>query len=163
MKRSGRRRGGSPWRAECPGLGLEPPRVTSSLWSPWRASALEHRLFEAVRNAVRAEPESAPDEMRLHVGEPKAWRTALQAVVRVLKGWQEEADAGSERRSWRWLMEGDSDPGGYDHYGERVSLWLFLRVGLERGGLGEPEKGEDIDLEGFGLRVWGADTATRAR
>jgi hypothetical protein len=26
---------------------------------------------------------------------------------------------------------------------------------LDRGGVGEPEKGEDIDLEGFGLRIWG--------
>jgi len=32
---------------------------------------------------------------------------------------------------------------------------LFLRVGLDRGGLGEPEKAEDIDLEGFGIRIWG--------
>lgn len=136
------------------GLVFETPRVTFYLWSPWRATALEHRLFDAVKNVVRTEPELAADEMRLHVGDPKTWRGAVQAVVRVLKGWQEEADAGGERRSWRWLLEGDSDAGGYDHAGERASLWGFLRVGLDRGGPGEPEKGEDIDLEGFGLRIW---------
>ena len=82
-------------------------------------------------------------------------RAALQAVARVLKGWQEEADPGSERRSWRWLLEGDTDADGYDHTSEPVSLWGFLRVSLERGGPGEPNKGEDVDLEGFGLQVWG--------
>jgi hypothetical protein len=30
-----------------------------------------------------------------------------------------------------------------------------LRVSLDRGGPGEPDKGEDIDLQGFGVRVWG--------
>ena len=141
-------------RIEFYGLVFETPRVSFYLWSPWRASALEHRLFDAVKNVVHAEPEAAADELRLDVNDAKTWRGALQAVVRVLKGWQEEADAGAERRSWRWLLEGDSDAGGYDHYGERVSLWGFLRVGLDRGGPGEPEKGEDIDMEGFGLRVW---------
>lgn len=143
-------------RIDFNGLVFETPRSTFYLWSPWRASALEHRLFDAVKNVVRTEPESAPDELRLHVSDPKTWRTAVQAVVRVLKGWQEEADAGGEHRSWRWLLEGDSDAHGYDHYGERASLWIFLRVSLDRGGPGEPEKGEDIDLEGFGLRIWGA-------
>ena len=135
------------------GLVFDTPRVSFYLWSPWRATALEHRLFDAVKNVVRAEPESAADEVRLHVGDPKTWRNAVQAVVRVLKGWQEEADAGAERRSWRWLVEGDSDAGGYDHSGERFSLWGFLRVGLDRGGPGEPEKGEDVDLEGFGMQI----------
>lgn len=141
-------------RIEFYGLVFETPRVTFYLWSPWRATALEHRLFDAVKNVARAEPEQSADEIHLHVGDPKTWRSAVQAVVRVLKGWQEEADAGGERRSWRWLLEGDSDAGGYDHAGERASLWGFLRVGLDRGGPGEPEKGEDIDLEGFGLRIW---------
>ena len=36
-----------------------------------------------------------------------------------------------------------------------MSLWGLLRVSLDRGGPGEGEKGEDIDLEGFSLRVWG--------
>jgi hypothetical protein len=77
----------------------------------------------------------------------------LQAVARVLKGWQEEAEPGSERRTWRWLMEGDTDEAGYDHNGEPTSLWCFLRVGLERGGPGDMEKAEDVDLDGFGLEV----------
>ena len=141
------------------GLSFEAPRVTFYLWSPWRASALEHRLFDALRNLPRVEAEAVPDELRLHVGDPKTWRSALTAVARVLKGWQEEADPASERRHWRWLLEGDSDADGYDHAGEPVTLWGFLRVSLDRGGPGEPDKGEDIDLDGFGLRVWGEGEA----
>ena len=142
-------------RVEFYGLIFETPRVTFYLWSPWRAAALEHRLFEAIRALPRLQREEAADEERLHLDDAKTFRAALQAVARVLKGWQEEADPGSERRSWRWLVEGDTDADGYDHTGEPVSLWGFLRVALERGGPGEPDKGEDIDLEGFGLQVMG--------
>jgi hypothetical protein len=142
-------------RVDFYGLAFEAPRVTFFLWSPWRATALEHRLFEAVRHLPRAQVEELTDEMRAHFTDPKSWRAALQAVSRVLKGWQEEADPGSERRSWRWLLEADTDDAGYDHAGEPTSLWGFLRVGLERGGPGEPDKGEDVDLEGFGLQVPG--------
>jgi hypothetical protein len=136
------------------GLTFDTPAVTFYLWSPWRAAALEHRLFEVVQGLPRVEAENAPDERRLHVTDPKTWRVALQGVARVLKGWQEEADPGAERRTWRWLLEGDCDADGYDTYGETVSLWGFLRIGLERGGPGEPDKGEDVDLQGFGFRVW---------
>jgi hypothetical protein len=137
------------------GLAFETPRVVFHLWSPWRATALEHRLFEALRLLPRAEPEEGSDELRLGVTDPKTCRAALQAISRVLKGWQEEADAGSERRTWRWLLEGDTDDAGYDHNGEAASVWCFLRLGLERGGVGEPEKGEDVDLDGFGMEVTG--------
>ena len=34
-------------------------------------------------------------------------------------------------------------------------MWGYLRLSLDRGSLGEGEKGEDIDLDGFGMRVWG--------
>ncbi len=135
------------------GLAFETPRVTFYLWSPWRASTLEHRLFDVVRALPRVEFEQNGDEMRVHLSDPKTSRAALQAVARVLKGWQEEAETGSERRTWRWLVEGDTDADGYDHAGEPVSLWGFVRLGLERGGLGEQEKGEDIDLDWFGLQV----------
>jgi hypothetical protein len=141
------------------GLAFEAPRVTFYLWSPWRATALEHRLFDAIKSLPRVSPEEAPDELRLHVTDPKAWRSALQAVARVLKGWQEEAETGSEKRTWRWLLEGDTDADGYDHTGAPASVWGFIRVALDRGGVGEPEKGEDIDLDGFGLQIYGERTA----
>jgi hypothetical protein len=144
-------------RVEFYGLIFETPRVTFYLWSPWRAAALEHRLFEAVRTLPRTAVEEGLDELRLHVNDPKTVRTAVQALARTLKGWQEEADPGSERRAWRWLIETDTDPDGYDHNGEPVSLWGFLRVSLERGGPGEPEKAEDIDLEGFGMQIHGGN------
>ena len=136
------------------GLVFETPRVTYYLWSPWRAAALEHRLLEAVQALPRTEVEEAPDEVRLHLSDPKTCKNSLQAVARVLKGWQEEADPGTERRGWRWLLESDTDADGYDHAGEPASLWGFLRLSLERGGPGEGDKGEDIDLQGFGLRIW---------
>jgi hypothetical protein len=100
------------------------------------------------------EAEVGSDEWILRLTDSKTWRAALQAVSRVLKGWQEEADPGSERRIWRWLLEGDSDADGYDHNGEPISLWSFLRISLERGGPGDGEKGEDIDLHGFSMRIW---------
>lgn len=142
-------------RFEFYGLVFETPRITFYLWSPWRSTAIEHRLFEALRELPRVTFEEAPDEWRLHIADAKVARSALQAVERVLKGWQEEADPGSERRAWRWLLEGDTDTHGYDHTGAPASLWGFLRVALERGGLGEPDKGEDFDLEGFGVEVPG--------
>jgi hypothetical protein len=99
--------------------------------------------------------EQEADELRAHITDAKQWKQALTALVRVLKGWQEEAtDAGRERRAWRWLLEGDTDDHGYDHAGEPACLWAFLRVGLDRGGLDEGDKGEDVDLNGFGLRIW---------
>ncbi|HZT82543.1 MAG TPA: hypothetical protein VFA26_20105, partial [Gemmataceae bacterium] len=73
-------------RVEFYGLAFETPRVTFYLWSPWRASALEHRLFDALQSVPRAEPEEAPDELRLHFRDPRAVRAALTAVERVLKG-----------------------------------------------------------------------------
>jgi hypothetical protein len=137
------------------GMAFETPRVVFHLWSPWRAIQLEHKLFDALRTLPRVEVEETAEERRLSVTDPKTCRAALQAVARVLKGWQEEAEAGSERRVWRWLIEGDVDDAGYDHNGEQASLWAFVRVGVERGGFGEPEKGEDVDLDGFGLEIPG--------
>jgi hypothetical protein len=137
------------------GLGFHAPRVSFYLWSPWRAAALEHKLFEAVRTLPRVEVEESFDEWRVHITDPKTWRTALQTLARILKGWQEDADPASERRRWCWLLEGDTDTDGYDHTGEAASIWGILRVSLERGGPGEADKGEDVDLEGFSLRVWG--------
>jgi hypothetical protein len=142
-------------RIDFHGLAFETPFVTFHLWSPWRAAELEHRLFEAVQAAARTEPESLPDEQRLQIRDARTFRTALQAVSRVLKGWQEEADAANERRTWRWLLEGDTDADGYDHTGEPLSLWCFLRLVLERGGLAEAEKDEEIDLQGFSMRILG--------
>jgi hypothetical protein len=77
-------------RVDFYGLAFETPRVTFFLRSPWRSSHLEHRLFDAVRGLPRVEPEEAPDELRLHLTDPKTWRMALQATTRVLKGWKKK-------------------------------------------------------------------------
>lgn len=142
-------------RIEFYGFTFETPCVTIYLWSPWRAAALEHRLWEVVCDLPNCHVAEVPDERRVTIRDAKSWKAAVQAMSRVLKGWQEDADPGSERRTWRWLVEGDVDSYGYDHTSEPFSLWAFLRVGVDRGSAGEPEKGEDIDLEGFGLRFWG--------
>ena len=141
-------------RVDFYGLAFETPYVTMHLWSPWRAAELEHRLFQAVRAVARSEPGAGPDEWRIQIRDSKTWRAALQAIARVLKGWQEEAEPGGERRTWRWLLEADTDADGYDHAGEPVSIWGLVRVSLEQGGPSEAEKGEDIELQGFGLRIW---------
>ena len=144
-------------RVELFGLAMETPAVTVYLWSPWRCSFLEHKLFESLKALPNVTLEPGPDELRLNIADPKAWRTAVQGLSRVLKGWQEEAsDAGKdERRSWRWLLEADVDASGYDMQGEKSAFWAYLRLSLDRGGPGEAEKGEDIDLNGFGVQVWG--------
>jgi hypothetical protein len=142
-------------RIDFHGLTFESPTVTFYLWSPWRASALEHRLFNAIAALDGMRLEKLPDESCLYLRDAKGWRATLLAMARVLKGWQEEAsDAGAERRSWRWLLETDIDADGYDLAGEPASMWGFLRVSVDRSSASDPEKSEDIDLHGFGLRIW---------
>jgi hypothetical protein len=141
-------------RIELYGLHFETPAVTFYLWSDWRASFLEHRLFDAIRALPLVETEKKADEFRVTITDVKTWRAALQAVSRILKGWQEEAESGAERRIWRWLLEADTDCNGYDHAGDRASLWGFLRLSMDRGTQGMDEKGEDVDLNDFGLQIW---------
>jgi hypothetical protein len=137
------------------GLTFQAPRVTCYLWSPWRASALEHRIFSEVRQLAGVQFEQDHDELRAHISDAKVWKQSLNVIARVLKGWQEEAsDAGREKRGWRWVFEGDTDDHGYEYTGEPASLWAFLRLGLDRGNVEEGEKGEDVDLNGFGVRIW---------
>jgi hypothetical protein len=137
------------------GLKMEAAGVTFHLWSPWRCAALEHRLFEAVKGIPGAEFDPQPDELQVHVTDAKGWKAANQHMQRVLKGWQEEsAESGGERRSWRWLIETDVDANGYDLHGEKACFWAYVRLALDRGGPGDPEKGEDVDLNGFGVSVW---------
>lgn len=144
-------------RVDLFGLTMEAPGVTFYLWSPWRCAALEHKLFDAIRNVPNASVEEVADEVRVHVTDQKGWKAATQNLSRVLKGWQEEAsDVGKdERRGWRWLLEADVDASGYDMQGEKASFWWYVRLSLDRGGPGDGEKGEDIDLNGFGVQVWG--------
>lgn len=144
-------------RVDLYGLYMETTGVTFYLWSPWRCSQLEHKLFDALKSLPNATIETAADEHRIHIAEQKSWKTASQNLARVLKGWQEEAsDAGKdERRAWRWLLEADVDASGYDMQGERSSFWAYLRLSIDRGGPGEFDKGEDLDLNGFGIQVWG--------
>ena len=144
-------------RVELFGLGMEAPSVTFYLWSPWRCSFLEHKLFDALKVVPGATAEAGPDELKLHVLDAKAWKIAVQNISRVMKGWQEEAtDAGrEERRAWRWLLEADVDAAGFDMQGEKASFWAYLRLSIDRGGPNDAEKGEDVDLNGFGVQVWG--------
>ncbi|MFL5329796.1 MAG: hypothetical protein ACJ8C4_12865 [Gemmataceae bacterium] len=142
-------------RIEFYGMIFETPRVSFYLWAPWRASHLEHKLFEAVHALPGAQSDQNNDEVGVHYDDPKSVRSAFHAVARVLKGWQEEAEMGTDKRSWRWLLDGDTNADGYDHNGEPFGLWGVIRVSVDRGGLGESEKGEDIDLEGFGVRFSG--------
>jgi hypothetical protein len=145
-------------RIDLYGMSFDGPGVTYYLWSPWRCSALEHRLFDVVKSLPNAELEQLPDELRVHLTDAKVYKASVQATERVLKGWQEEAsDAGGDRRAWRWMVEADADAHGYDHAGEKASIWAFLRLTLERGSPADGERGEDIDLNGFGFRVWRAD------
>jgi hypothetical protein len=137
------------------GLRFEADRVTCYLWSPWRATALEHRLFNEVKQLKGVHLEQQPDELRVQIADAATLAQALQKMSRLLKGWQEEvAGAGQERRVYRWLIEGDTDEDGFDHAGEVSSIWIYLRAGLDRGDLDDSEPSEWIDLIGFGFRLW---------
>jgi hypothetical protein len=137
------------------GFKFDAARVTCYLWSPWRATALEHRLFNEAKQVQGVHLEQQVDEIRVQITDVKALNQALTNMSRLLKGWQEEAtDTGRERRQYRWLFEGDTDEHGYDHNNETASLWIYLRVGLERDDLEEGEPGEWVDLNCFGLRLW---------
>jgi len=142
-------------RIEFYGMVFETPRVTFYLWSPWRASVLEHKLFNEVHSFPGVKQEQVNDELVAHYDDQKSVRGAFNAVARVMKGWQEEAEMGTDKRSWRWLVDGDTNADGYDHNGEPFSMWGILRVSIDRGGPVEGEKAEDLDLEGFGVRFWG--------
>lgn len=143
-------------RVDFYGLAFESPSVVFHLWSPWRCSALEHRLFDAIKTVPGTQFETHADELKVLLNTPSGWKQALQNLARVLKGWQEEAtEAGTERRSWRWLLESDVDASGYDMHGEKASFWAYIRLSLERGGPGEGEKAEDIDMNGFGICILG--------
>ena len=149
-------------RIDLYGLVFEGPGITFYLWSPWRAAALEHKMFDGIKAFPGAKVEKAPDELLINLQDPKAFKQAVQLVERVLKGWQEEgSDAGNERRTWRWMLEADADAHGYDHAGERASMWGFLRLTVERDGVAgaaEPApRGEEIDMNGFGFRIWRQD------
>ena len=83
-------------RVELFGLGMDAPGVTFSLWSPWRCTAIEHKLFDALKGIADSEIEIEPDEVRIHLTTEKQWKAATDRLTRVLKGWQEEAaEAGS--------------------------------------------------------------------
>jgi hypothetical protein len=134
---------------------FEASRITCYLYSPWRASALEHRLFNEVKQLAGVHFESAPDEMRVQIADVKTWKQALVNMSRLLKGWQEEATgAGKERRAYRWLFEADTDEHGYDHANEVACLWVYLRAGIDHGDVEADEPSEWVDLTGFGLRFW---------
>jgi hypothetical protein len=141
-------------RIELYGIAFDTPGVVFYLWSPWRCTAIEHRLFEAVKALDPEQLETTPEEVRWSMNDVRHWPKILQHCERILKGWQEEgSDAGTERRIWRWLLESDTDSDGYDHTGEKAGMWAFIRLTLDRAHMGEAEKSEDIDLNGFGLRI----------
>ena len=136
------------------GLHFEASRITCYLWSPWRASALEHRLFNEVKQLPGVHLESQPEEMKVQVADVKTWNLAMTNMSRLLKGWQEESAGGKERRVYRWLFEGDTDEHGYDHSNEVACLWIYLRVGLDRGDLDAEDPSEWLDMNGIGFRLW---------
>ena len=137
------------------GLRIEAAKVIVYLWSPWRATALEHRLFNEVKQLPGLHLEQQHDELRIQIDDTETLNKALLSMSRLLKGWQEEAtSAGKERRQYRWLIEGDTDEHGYDHTGDVACIWIFVRIGLDRGDFDEGEPSEFVDLHGFGLRLW---------
>ena len=73
-------------RIDLYGMSFDGPGVTYYLWSPWRCSALEHRLFDVVKNIPNAEFEQLPDELRIHLTDGKVYKASVQATERVRVG-----------------------------------------------------------------------------
>ncbi len=145
-------------RVDFYGLILESPGVTVYLRSPWRCTLLEHKLFEVVCTIPGVTVERQANEWRAYLSEPRLWQHALSHIARVLKGWQEEAadSTREERRRWRWMLEADVDASGYDLQGLRACFWAYLRLSIDYGGPADYDKeGEDIDLHGFEVCIWG--------
>src|SRR5262245_17927978 len=61
-------------RVDLFGLAMDAPGVTAYLWSPWRCSALEHKMFDSLTPIPGVEVEKEADELRLHITDPKAWK-----------------------------------------------------------------------------------------
>src|SRR3954471_8762622 len=55
---------GGRMRVDFYGLQFETPSVTFYLWSPWRAAALEHRLFDSLTGLSGVQVEKDADEIR---------------------------------------------------------------------------------------------------
>ena len=64
-------------RVDLFGLTMETPGTTFYLWSPWRCSALEHKLFESLRTIPNASLEAAADEIRIHITDANGWFTIV--------------------------------------------------------------------------------------
>ncbi len=135
------------------GLKLEVAKISCFLKPPWRASILETRLFDAVSQLPNIINECEEERLLIHFQDEACWGKANEAMVRVLKGWQEDADTAYERRRWRWVINGDTDLYGYDITGDRMTLWAYLEVTIDRADMEQDEK-EEYDLETFGLRFW---------
>lgn len=136
------------------GICLETPKVIVFLKSPWRANALEHKLFESVSTLKGLKAEEVQDELRITLKDEEKFQTVLENWTRILKGWQEDAVLGMEHRAWCWLFEGDTDADGYDHHGTPASLWMLVRVIIEHAEMNpDVPKLEHIDLESFGIEI----------
>lgn len=138
------------------GLIFETPCVIIHLYSPWRATALENKLFESIRQIPGLQTEETQDDLLIQIRDLKIWKNVLENCVRILKGWQEDADLASERRFWCWLLEADVDADGYDHSAEPASIWVLIRAILERAEISpDVSKVEPVDLESFCIQIQG--------
>ncbi|MGF1578218.1 MAG: hypothetical protein ACFCD0_02520 [Gemmataceae bacterium] len=141
-------------RVELLGLAIETPKVSVSLWSSWKASQLETKVFNSIGQVPDLEKLERDDEMRLSFRTEQQWQAVMDRVVRVMKGWQEEAAGRNEKRLWGWMIDGDRDAYGYDPMGEAACLWGWFRLFLERGDPGEFDKSEQVELQSLSFRFW---------
>ena len=95
------------------------------------------------------------DGQHVIVDDVKNWKPALQAVIRTLKAWQEEASpVNGEERLWCFVVEGNVTSNGYDIHGQPATIQVFVRLGLVRGGGPvDIDKGDEIDLDGFSIQI----------
>lgn len=67
------------------GLIFETPCLVVHLYSPWRASALENKLFENIKQLPGVVLEQAQDELIISIRDINTWKLALAACVRSRK------------------------------------------------------------------------------
>ena len=136
--------------------GSKPPASPAILWSPWRATALEHRLFNEVKQLPGVHLESTPDEHaradRRRQGMEASHAQHVAAAQRLAGGSRRRRQGTprlslAHRRRHRRARLRSRQRNRLAFGSTCASAWTAAIID-------DAEPSEWIDLSGFGLRFW---------